>query len=247
METPLEALNPTDLLVRSFVHEERNEFVPAKAARDRAEAGLYPSAFLSAWRDQVRFVREQLSVRPGTVFDLATGIGSLLEQVLPGTTQQFVGTDVSPRVLLGDQRRFDRLGLGSRLSFLAFDARHPPFKNRSVGTLTTNVGLANIEEPGDLLKELRRIVSGQFLAVTLFYPNDGGPNSEMIRRLNLEPLMYRDSALRLFEAAGFRVQLCNSKSVEARPTPTGEIMSEVQPDRLPVVETRVELCTLVAS
>ena len=247
METPLESLNPTDQFVRSSIHEELGDFKTAKVARDRALEGMYTSEFYSAWKSQMRFVAQQLRGRPSPVFDLATGMGSLLEEVLPRSDQQFVATDLSPRVLLRDQLFFESLGLDSRLSFLAFDARHPPFMDRSIGTLVTNVGLANIENPGNILKELRRVVSGQFFAITLFYPAEPGPNSEMIRELGLEPLMYRDSALRLFQDVGFHVQVRNSMKAEAQPTPKGVIMSEVQPDRLPVIGCEVEFCTLVAS
>ena len=54
----------------------------------------------------------------------------------------------------------------------------------------TNVGLTNIENPGPLLRELRRVVS-VFLATTIFYPEHGGPNADMIRQLKLESLLYR--------------------------------------------------------
>ena len=114
-------------------------------------------------------------------------------------------------------------------------------------TLVTNVGLTNIENPGPLLRELRRVVSGVFLATTIFYPEDGGPNADMIRQLKLESLLYRRSAIQEFEEAGFSVKVYNSTLARARPTPPGVIMHEVRPDRLPVTETELECCTLVAT
>ena len=246
LEAPLEALHPTDQWVRGMVLDEQQRFELAQLARNAAREGMYTSGYRSAWKSQMRFVKERLSTMPGPVVDLATGLGSLLEVVLPGTSHQFVGTDVSTRVLLRDQKVFDHLGWGDRLSFLAFDARHPPFAESSIATLVTNVGLANIEEPGDLLKELRRVLAGTFAAIMLFYPEEQSLNSEMIRRLNLGALIHREPALRMFESAGFRVQVCNSQTVEAQPTPRGEIMPEIQPDRLPVVATEVEWCTLLA-
>jgi len=229
-----------------MILEEQQQFPSAQLARDAAREGMYTPGYLAAWKNQMRFVTHRLSALPGPVVDLATGLGYLLECALPETTQPFVATDVSPRVLLQDQKRFGELGMGERLSFLAFDARHPPFADRSIPTLVTNVGLANIEEPGDLLKELRRVLAGTLTAIMLFYPEEEGPNSKLIRQLKLESLLYRESALRLFEGAGFSVQVHNSQRVVARPTENGEIMPEVQPDRLPAVETEVEWCTLVA-
>jgi uncharacterized protein YbaR (Trm112 family) len=247
MDAPLESLGPTDLLVRGFVHESRQEFGAAKIANDLAVEGLYTPEFRAASKSQMRFLKERLADRPGPIVDLASGRGSLLEFLLSGASQEFVGTDLSTRVLLRDQRFFDFLGLGSKLSLLALDARHTPFADHSVPTLVTNVGLANIENPGPLLRELRRAVSGEFLAITIFYPETEGSNADMIRRLKLEPLLYRRSAVREFEQAGFSVQVSNSILARARPTPPGVIMHEIRPDRLPVVEAELECCTLVAT
>ncbi len=247
MGAPLESLNPTDKLVRGFVHEARQEFGAAMTAVGRAVEGMYTPEFLAASNSQMQFVRERLVGRPGPIVDLASGRGSLLEVLLPEASQEFVGTDLSTRILLRDQRFFEFLGLGSKLSLLAFDARQTPFADQSVPTLVTNVGLANIENPGMLLRELRRVVSGEFLATTIFYPEFEGPNADMIRRLKLAPLLYRRSAVKEFEQAGFSVRVSNSVLARARPTPPGVIMHEVRPDRLPVVETELECCTLVAT
>jgi uncharacterized protein YbaR (Trm112 family) len=247
MEAPLESLNPTDQLVRGLVHEERKEFGPAKIAIDLANEGMYAPEYRSAWTSQMRFVREQLTRGRGPVIDLASGMGSLLEFLLPDATEQFVGTDVSPRILMRDRTVLGSQGLGERLSLLAFDARRTPFADRSVPTLVTNAGLANIEAPGSLLAELRRVVADRLLAITVFYPEDEGANAEEIRRLKLDSLMYRGPAVQQLERAGFRVQVLNSQRAKAHPTPRGEIMSEVKPDRLPVVETEVEWCTLLAN
>jgi len=66
-----------------------------------------------------------------------------------------VATDYSPHVLRQDRRRLVSFGLYDKISLLAFDARRTPFKNGAVETLTTNVGLSNVENPRNLLKELR--------------------------------------------------------------------------------------------
>lgn len=245
--TPLESLSPTDMLVRGFLHEARQEFGAAKKAVDRAVEGMYTPEFLAASKGQIQFIRERIVGCTGPVVDLASGRGSLLEVLLAGASREIVGTDLSTRVLLRDRRFFDFLGSGSNLSLLAFDARHTPFADRSVPTLVTYVGLANIENPGTLLRELRRVVSGEFLATTIFYPEAEGPNTDMIRQLKLEPLLYRRPAVRQFEEAGFSVQISHSILARARPTPPGVIMHEVRPDRLPVVETELECCTLVAT
>lgn len=132
------------------------------------------------------------------------------------------------------------------MSYLAFDARHTPFADRSVPTMVTYLGLANTRDPVGLVKELRRVVSGSLLAISLFYPEEPGQNTETIRQLKLEAMMHRDSALRQFREGGFEVRTENARTVLALPTPRGEILKDAGIDSLPVVPSPVEWCTLVA-
>lgn len=197
-------------------------------------------------RSQMDFVRKRLAGRPGPVVDLASGMGALLEVLLPVATQHLVASDVSPRVLTRDRSLLKDRVQGPGLSLLAFDARRTPFADRSVPTMVSYLGLANIQDPGDLLRELRRIVSGELCAVSVFYPKEEGSNADTIHQFKLERLLYRESALRSFREAGFEVRVENAQTVLARPTPEGVILKGAQTDRLPVVETQVEWCTLVA-
>ena len=247
LESPVEGMNPTDLFFRGLILESRERFQEAKEARDLAWAGSYSSEQQACVRGQMDFVKREVAGCAGPVVDLASGMGTLLEVLLPAATQHVVATDFSPRVL-----RRDRAVLGSRardggLSYLAFDARHTPFADRSVPTMVTYVGLANIRDPGGLMKELRRVVSGSLLAISLFYPEEPGPNVDTIRELKLDALMFRASALRQFGNAGFKVKVENSQKVLARPTPKGVILEGAGTDALPVVDADVEWCTLVAT
>jgi hypothetical protein len=70
-----------------------------------------------------------------------------------------------------------------------------PFKDGAVKLLTTNLGLPDIEEPGDLLKELKRMMDGVFLAISHFYPGEDETNAEVIREVGLDKMLYRQSAL----------------------------------------------------
>ena len=246
LNAPVDGMNPSDLLLRGFILESTQGLRAAKPVIDLALERLYSPETHRASRSQMQFVRSHLRGRPGFVVDLASGRGSLLEFLLPGTRRQFVATDMSPRVLRGDLQRLREIGFGPRISALAFDARQSPFADQSVPTLVTNVGLMNIKNPGGLLRELRRIVSGTFFAITAFYPEKEGPNSKAIRELGLVPLLHRRSALREFRAAGFSARVCNFRKARTRPTPEGEIMKGFQPDRLPVVDTELGWCTIVA-
>lgn len=245
LDSPIDELGGTDLLVRGMLLEARHEFGEAKPVLGRAIEALYAPEMRSASQRQFHELLARLAAAPSPVVDLASGRGMLLEFLLPRCRHAFVATDVSPAVLARSRRYLETLAPGDRLDLVALDARHLPFPDNSVPTMVTNVGLMNIQEPGSLVPELRRVLAGSLLAVTAFYPEEGGPNGEAIARMGLESMVYRERALRSFEEAGFSVEVANTVRARAVPTPEGKILEGLRPDRLPVVETVLEWCTLV--
>ncbi|MDI6893734.1 MAG: methyltransferase domain-containing protein [Bacillota bacterium] len=181
------------------------------------------------------------------VVDLASGRCGLVEKLARHLDRPVVASDFSPRVLRRDRRYLEFAGLYDRVSLLAFDARRTPFRDVSVTALTTFAGLANIEHPGDLLRELRRIVSGTFYAISCFYAPDDRINREAIEAHGLHPFLFRDTALDLFNRSGWRVEVVNTRRARALPTPRSALIPEAGIDALPVAETTLEWCTLVAT
>lgn len=246
MGAPLEALAPADQFFRALVLEERGEYAQARAAADLARPGLYTSEYLACYESQIDEVVERLGESDGPIVDLASGRGDLVEALARRLRQPIVMTDFSPRVLRRDRRWLEFLGLYDQISLLAFDARRTPFKDGAVKRLTTNLGLPNIEQLDRLLSELRRIVSGTFLAISHFFPEDDEANAAAIRQAGLSTLLYRRSALAQFSAAGWQVEVANVCTGSARPTPAGVILEGAGIDALPVAETVLEWCLLVA-
>ena len=246
METPLDGLAPADQFLRAMILEEQEAYAEAEAASRMAWPGLYTEAYRSCYESQIEFVIQRLSDAQGPIMDLASGRGELVERAARVLPQPLVATDFSPRVLRRNRRWLEFFGLGDRVSLLAFDARRMPFRDGAVRTMTTNLGLANIEQPGELLRELRRVVSGTFLAICHFFPEKDEANGAKIREFGLEPFLYRRTALAKFAEAGFQVELANVQMGVARPTPTSELIEGAGIDALPVAETELEWCVLVA-
>jgi len=246
MDVPLETLSPADQFLRAMVLEERGMYAEARAAADRARSGLYTSEYLTCYRSQIDHLIERLAATEGPIVDLASGRCELVEEMARRLPQILVATDFSPRVLRRDRRWLEFFGLYDRVSLLAFDARRTPFKDGAVRTMTTNLGLVNIEHPGDLLREPRRVVSGTFLAISHFFPEEDRANAETIRKFGLAPFLYRRSTLEHFAAAGFEVELENVQTGIARPTPTSVLIEGAGIDALPVAETELEWCVLAA-
>jgi uncharacterized protein YbaR (Trm112 family) len=246
MDVPLETLAPADQFFRALVLEDRGDYAQAKAAKELADVGIYTPEHRACCESQFDYVVERLSTADGPIVDLASGRGNLVEELARKLERPIVATDFSPRVLRRDREWFEFFGLYDQISLLAFDARCTPFKDGVVETMTTFVGLLNIEEPGDLLRELRRIVAGTFLPIMHFFPEDDEVNAAKIREVGLSALSFCLSALEHFAAVGWQVEVANACTGRANPTPTGVVLEGAGIDALPVAETVLEWSVLVA-
>jgi len=246
MATPLEMLSPTDQFFRGEILEARQEFAKAKLVHDIAMRNLYHTEYLSCWQSQVEHVIQELVNTSGPVIDLASGKGYLAVEIALRTGRLVVPTDFSPTVLRRNRAWLKVFGLGDQVSLLAFDARRAPFRNGAIEMLTTNLGLPNIQNPGELMKELRRIVSGRFLAISIFYPPDDEDNASKLREAGLGDLLFRQPAINTFNSAGWEVALDNLKHGKALPTPPSRLLEGARIDAFPVTETVLEWCVLDA-
>jgi len=246
MAVPLESLHPADQFLRSLVLEDRGQYAEARAIAELAIPALYTPEYRTGWQSQMDYVLERLARVEGPIVDLASGRCYLAEKMAQQLSQPVVVTDFSPRVLRRDQEQFQLWGLDDRISLLALDARRTPFKDGAVQTMTSNLGLVNIEQPGSLWEELRRIVRGILLSVSHFYPEKDSQNGAAIRDLGLGDLLFERPALLRFVEAGWQVEIVNCYEGRALPTPPGTIM-DGRIDGLPITETVLKWCVLVAS
>ncbi|MBU0596282.1 methyltransferase domain-containing protein [Candidatus Bipolaricaulota bacterium] len=246
MEPPPTELGPADLFFRGLTHEERREFDAAEQAFETARLGFYTEEYLACSRAQSEFLIEELKAGNGPIVDLASGRCSLVKKLAKALDRPIIATDFSPTVLRRDRDWLIRNGLYENVSLLAFDARRTPFRDESINTMTTNMGLPNIESPGDLLTELRRVVSGRLLAVSCFYPPDDEANLAPMREHGLDRSMVREPALEDLADAGWQAIVRNSMHGLARPTPASVIIEGWGIDAFPVAETTLEWCGLDA-
>lgn len=246
LESPLVALAPADQLFRAFTLEEQGHYRPAQEAEQLAQRGLYTEEYRTCWQQQVAYVLAQVAAADGPVVDLASGRGYLVEQITRHTAKPLIASDFSPRVLRQTRNRLQSFSLYAQVSLLAFDARRTPFKDGVIGTLTTNLGLPNIEDPADLLAELRRIVSGSFLAISHFYPEADEENRAALEAAGLAQLLYRRTAVASFTASGWQIEIASSCRGAADPTPAGVLLAGARPDGLPVAPTTLEWAVLDA-
>jgi uncharacterized protein YbaR (Trm112 family) len=246
MNDPFSDLGPADLFFRGLVHEERGEFEEAERALELARLGLYTEAYLACSKAEFEFVIDELRTGEGPIVDLASGRCTLVADLVRALDRPIVATDFSPRVLRRNREWLAHRNLYDGVSLLAFDARRTPFRDGAIGTMTTNLGLPNIEKPGKLLEELRRIVSGRLLAISTFYPEDDEANLAALREHGLIDSMLRESAMAAFAEAGWHANIRNAVRGIAKPTPNGVVIEGGVIDAFPVAETTLEWCVIDA-
>jgi hypothetical protein len=241
LHSPLDNLNGADLFLRASVVEERSGSAAAREAYVLADERTYEPEVRAARDAMLDRVVELVRDGEGTIADVATGRGTLLERLLAVTERPLVATDISPTVLERVRRRIG----GEGVEYVVADARALPFDDGAVPTFVSHVGLANVPDAPPLLRELRR--AGRELVVThVFYPESDEENRRAALELGLAELLFRDSASRAFAAAGWNLQVESEHEVAAGPTPASALIEGVRIDALPAARTRISYCVLVA-
>ena len=244
VHTPVDTLGPADLYFRALAVEECGEYKQAWALEKLAVERMYTRAYQSCWQSQVDYVIEQLVRSEGPVVDLASGRCYLVERIVQRTNHLVVVTDSSPRVLRRNREWLKAMGLYDQVSLLALDARCMPFQAGSIEMLTTNLGLQNIEKPGSLMRELRRVVGGRFLSISHFYSEEDEINAAALREHGLIP--FRREVLDRLTSAGWEAEAVNTCHGQARPTPASALLEGAGIDAFPVVDTTLEWCVIDA-
>ena len=245
MDVPLDTLGPVDQHFRGRVHLSRGDEEAAAAALSLAYKGLYSEETRRCLDNQMDYLLSEVSQSDSPIVDIASGDCGLVRRMLKALPNQIVVTDFSPSILVKNRKWLMDQGQYERVSMLAIDARQTPFKNNSISLLTTHVGLNNIQNPGNLLEELYRIVNGRLLAITSFYPEDDKENGAVIEEAGLAELCYRDKLLEHFQNAGWAVEVKNSCTIKTTPAPPGVVLEGARVDGLPVQSTYVEWCVLL--
>ena len=247
MDSPVEQLSAADQLLRAMVLTDRGAYSQAQSLHELAISRLYTPQYLACLDSEIKQLASSLSPSSWPLVDLASGGGTLIEMLVRQIEQPVIASDFSPTILRRNRRQLEFLGLADRVTLLAFDARRTPFKQGAVKTMTTLLGLSNIEHPTLLLQELRRIISGSLLAIVYFFPEgDQEANTATIHAKMDPTFFFRRTTVEQFAAVGWQVELMNVCMGRAQPTPGSVILPGTQIDGLPVAETTLEWGLLVA-
>ena len=136
----------------------------------------------------------------GTVVDLGTGTGVLLEKLAP-RAQRLIGVDASPEMLDVARRHIDAAGWGHvelRLGAL----EHLPLSDGEADTMVANMVLHHVASPQEALREMRRGLKPQGRLIVADLEEHAAES--FWQTLGAQwPGFRRDDVARWLEAAGF--------------------------------------------
>ncbi len=246
MNTPEEELNGADYWFKASYFEMKKDYMISSRMFKNAFKKIYTQDAIEGQESQIDFIINNIESNK-TIIDIASGKGYLVEKLLKQTNNYVVATDFSPTVLARNKEYYKYKGLYDRLSLIAFDARKTPFKDNSIEIMTSNMGLQNIDQPEDVIKEMNRITKGIFMSIMFFIDENDKIHMDFFDKYLSTAYATRRNAFETFKKAGWSsVNIANSFLANIKPTPKGEILKRAGIDGFPIVDTKVEFCVFQA-
>ncbi|MCM1991843.1 methyltransferase domain-containing protein [Oceanirhabdus seepicola] len=247
MTTPEEELNGADYWFKASYLDMKGNYEESSRMYKRTHEKIYTQDSINGLKSQKEFVIKNIENDNDTIVDIASGKGYLVEAMLQDTNNYIIATDFSPIILERNREYFKFKGLYEKLSLIAFDARKTPFKNNSIQIMTSNVGIQNIEDPGNVIDEMNRITKGKFMSIMHLIDENDKVHIELFENYGGLDYATKERAKDTFKRNSWNSEIQNSFMAEIKPTPTGKILDGGQIDGFPIQDTKVEFCVIVAS
>ncbi len=150
-------------------------------------------------------IRNFIEKCSGTILDIATGRGMLLEKVMKWNPKlKIIGSDIDARILAVTKRIRN---CGDNVAFLGTDARHIALKDESVNHVVSFAGIANMPETGKVIGEICRILKpdGTFIYKGTFLDRGSEGYEDIRNRFHLEHVMDIELLTEMFLQTGFKL------------------------------------------
>ncbi|GKX28784.1 hypothetical protein SH1V18_12640 [Vallitalea longa] len=245
MNTPEDKLSAADYWYKAVYLESKSNYKKSTSMFQSAMEKIYTKDYVDGWNSQMNYIVDIIE-NDHPIVDIASGKGYLVEKLLANKDNYVIATDFSPTILMRNKDYYIFKGLYDKLSLIAFDARKTPFKNNSIVNLTSNMGLQNIEQPGEVIKEMYRITKNNFTPIMTFIDNDDTVHMDLFNKFGSTAYATRKNATKTFTTAGWDMDICNSYLADIEPTPIGEIIESASIDGFPVQDTKIEYCVIHA-
>jgi demethylmenaquinone methyltransferase/2-methoxy-6-polyprenyl-1,4-benzoquinol methylase len=138
-------------------------------------------------REAVRLALDGTAQRPARVLDLCCGTGdmSFLAEELGAAS--VVGADFTVPMLSVARRRAREER--HHPAFMAADALQLPFRDGTFDAITVGYGLRNVADPGEALREMRRVLASAGRAVILDFGKPDNPIASSLYFAYLKTMM----------------------------------------------------------
>jgi len=140
----------------------------------------------------------------GTVCDLSTGMGSMLQKMLNSKNKNFsiVCTDIDKRILMWTRKLKETDD--NRVSYIATDGRYMSIKDKSFDYVTSLAAFGNIPENDKVAKELFRILKPDGkIVIQGSYIEKGSKSFELAKSKGLERGLVEEYLFNDLKNAGF--------------------------------------------
>lgn len=242
---PEHTLGGADLPLKAFLLPQQGSEAETLRLWELSFTKNYPEAYRRAFEEQTDFICQSLSSVSEPIVDLASGRGMLLSRFMEKCRAPILASDLSPTTLSSLRRRWAEDAMSGRFGALAFDVKHIPFPDGNLPYLTTCLGLQNIPQPEEAVRELRRVCGGTLFAMCLFFPDSDRENQDAAAQFGLEGAYSKKRLTGLLEKNGWEVTSHDSPEFFLPPTPESDFIKGMRADGLPVAPTIARLSTLV--
>lgn len=193
---------------------------------------------LEAEQKLYNFSVQLIEAFSGTVCDLATGMGGMLQRLMDSKNKNFdiVCTDIDKKVLMWTRKIKQT---DNRVNYIATDGRYMSVKDNSFDYVTSFAAFGNIPEGDKVAKELYRVLKpGGKVVIVGNYIEKESKSFELAKSRNLERGLVEDYLISDLEFAGFKN--INSTVVDKA------IWAENPYDLLPVAGDMYHYCVIQA-
>ncbi|MCL2772484.1 MAG: methyltransferase domain-containing protein [Oscillospiraceae bacterium] len=246
MTTDIEEMNAADIVIRYMVHKAEGNISEAEKLIEIINKKAYKEETIKANLSQLDYIVNSLKDENDFILDVASGEGSLISKFLENTDTCLISSDISFNVLEKAKKSTEEKGFSDRVSYIAFDLNKSPFKEKTVKTITSFLGLQNIPYP-EVFKEMRRICNGKLYMACVFCCEDNIVNLRALEKGGSDKTWVKNKFIDEFNKVGFTSIVENSIITLDDPTPVGEIVKGATIDGYPVETGHFERAVVISS
>lgn len=142
------------------------------------------------------------------VLDFASGKCLLADALNESVNCHIVVSDINPFIVMQAQQEFKKYSNCEKLSFMVFDIKRSPFRDKSIDTVTTLLGLQNIIPCKGVIEEIDRIAK-VFLNISAYLTEMRPENMAVLNKFHIAEAWIKEQFEAATEQLGWqRKQIC---------------------------------------